>query len=370
MFDDNGRIRGQAWFINGNPNCFGATVGGQASGYGRLNVSWDKGTTPDTRLKDWLDPGNTGAMVTDFYPAQPIFTIDAQVAFDYLSDGCSTTLAPVLRLVNNGTENLTSAHITYAVNGDEAQVIDWTGNLAQFESELIELNVITNLAGIIDVSAVITAPNGTDDENTANNTIATIADIPQVFGTGDLEFNILTDDFASETSWELTNQEGEVLYSIEQSGYASNNAYSQVFALTEPGCYTFAIHDAFSDGICCESGNGHFSIATQNGELIGEGGDYGKDLIITFKLEGTTGTEQPVAAPIAIYPNPSSGLFTVTTNTSLTGQEYTVYNMIGQAVKSGQFTEGATLLDLNAAANGIYILKAGNGKGSFKLIKE
>ncbi len=29
--------------------------------YGRFSVSWDNGTTPQTRLKDWLDPINTGA---------------------------------------------------------------------------------------------------------------------------------------------------------------------------------------------------------------------------------------------------------------------------------------------------------------------
>lgn len=30
--------------------------------YGRLAVSWDHGTTANARLKDWLDPGNTGQM--------------------------------------------------------------------------------------------------------------------------------------------------------------------------------------------------------------------------------------------------------------------------------------------------------------------
>lgn len=33
--------------------------------YGRLNRSWDLGSTPDTRLEDWLDPLNTGVMQFD-----------------------------------------------------------------------------------------------------------------------------------------------------------------------------------------------------------------------------------------------------------------------------------------------------------------
>jgi hypothetical protein len=33
--------------------------------YGRFSVSWDAGGSPSTQLKDWLDPGNTGAVTLD-----------------------------------------------------------------------------------------------------------------------------------------------------------------------------------------------------------------------------------------------------------------------------------------------------------------
>ncbi|UCD64912.1 MAG: trypsin-like peptidase domain-containing protein [Candidatus Zixiibacteriota bacterium] len=33
--------------------------------YGKFSKSWDYGTTPETRLKDWLDPDNTGTLVLD-----------------------------------------------------------------------------------------------------------------------------------------------------------------------------------------------------------------------------------------------------------------------------------------------------------------
>ena len=50
LFDADGRLRGQ---LHGglNDDC------GQTSGFfGRLRLSWEGGGTPDTRLKDWLDP--------------------------------------------------------------------------------------------------------------------------------------------------------------------------------------------------------------------------------------------------------------------------------------------------------------------------
>lgn len=57
--------------------------------YGKFAVSWDNGSTPSTRLKDWLDPDNTGALtLTGFDPY-------AQVAITHtpLSDTRDTTNA-------------------------------------------------------------------------------------------------------------------------------------------------------------------------------------------------------------------------------------------------------------------------------------
>lgn len=44
-----------------------------SSYFGRFDLSWNQGTTADARLKDWLDPGNTGAVTQNGYP-QPIPT--------------------------------------------------------------------------------------------------------------------------------------------------------------------------------------------------------------------------------------------------------------------------------------------------------
>ncbi len=57
---------------NANHHLIGQLLGGAAAcgnddpdWFGRLATSWDTGTSPDTRLKDWLDPDNTGAMTQD-----------------------------------------------------------------------------------------------------------------------------------------------------------------------------------------------------------------------------------------------------------------------------------------------------------------
>jgi PKD repeat protein len=59
MFDQNHRIVGQ---LHGGPaNC----TNGSSDFYGKVSRSWADGTTPATRLKDWLDPLNSGALVLD-----------------------------------------------------------------------------------------------------------------------------------------------------------------------------------------------------------------------------------------------------------------------------------------------------------------
>jgi len=59
LFDQNGRIVGQ--LAGGASQCDNA----MADYFGRFDVSWDYGDSAETRLSDWLDPYNTGVMITD-----------------------------------------------------------------------------------------------------------------------------------------------------------------------------------------------------------------------------------------------------------------------------------------------------------------
>jgi lysyl endopeptidase len=48
--------------LHGGPSACGAPPTNLHDYYGRLSVSWIGGGTPTSRLKDWLDPGNTGVL--------------------------------------------------------------------------------------------------------------------------------------------------------------------------------------------------------------------------------------------------------------------------------------------------------------------
>ena len=60
LFDQNKRIIGQ--LHGGYASCSSQT----SDWYGAFAVSWDAGSSASARLRDWLDPGNTGATTTNF----------------------------------------------------------------------------------------------------------------------------------------------------------------------------------------------------------------------------------------------------------------------------------------------------------------
>ncbi|MBL8745440.1 MAG: proprotein convertase P-domain-containing protein [Phycisphaerae bacterium] len=62
LYDDNQRIIGQ---LHGGPSSCSATGANRSDCYGRVSRSWTGNGTSSTRLSDWLDPLNTGAMYVD-----------------------------------------------------------------------------------------------------------------------------------------------------------------------------------------------------------------------------------------------------------------------------------------------------------------
>ena len=64
LFNQNQLIVGQLY--GGGAACIGTTDNGRDDNYGRFDVSWD-GTAPNRRLRDWLDPSGTNAVIQSGY---------------------------------------------------------------------------------------------------------------------------------------------------------------------------------------------------------------------------------------------------------------------------------------------------------------
>lgn len=368
LFNDQGRIIGQLFY--GNAACSGTENNGEFDAYGRFNVSWNAGNSSSSRLKEWLDPTDTGAMTVDAWPVQEVLALNAKVLIPEINvEECGTDISPVVKIINKGTQPLVSAQITYTLNDGTPLVYNWEGNLTSNQATDVELPELNGTVGENVFSVTLTLPNGSTDGDTADNT-ASSTFIARVFEIMDVEFELFTDFYAEETSWELRNEDGQVLYSDDNLDQF--NDYNETFELTEEGCYTFTIFDTQGDGICCEYGPGSYTLTTADGVVIAEGGAFGNSESVHFRLFDTTGTgENSLKASVKVYPNPSSGIFNVAGKDG--ALKYEMYNVLGQQVKAGELASGSGVVDISSAANGVYILKLSDASGrqaNFKVSKK
>lgn len=367
LFDNNGRVIGQLYF--GWAACDGNQNNGEFDAYGRLAVSWD-GATAATRLRDWLDPNNTGAETTDVWPPQEILAINAKVLIPTIDQAaCAATVAPVIKLINKGAEPLTSALINYTLNDGAPAVYSWTGNLANSQSADIELPQMTGISGENILNVTVSMPNVSTDGDMSDND-ASASFISRIFDITNITLDLFTDYYSGETTWELKNEAGNLLYS--GNNYEPFSEYSETFSLSQEGCYSFTIFDSEGDGICCAYGPGAYTLTTEDGVIVAEGGSFGDSETINFMLQDTAGTgENSLKALVKVFPNPSTGIFTINGNGN--SLKYELYNVLGQQVKAGELANGTGTVDISSAANGVYILKLADGTGktaNYKLSKK
>ena len=93
------------------------------------------------------------------------------------------------------------------------------------------------------------------------------------FGEGTI-FNvyIVCDDYPGETTWDVVEDGGGVLFS--GGPYTSAGEIVDVDCVLAQGDYGFTIYDAWGDGICCDYGIGSYTL-TLDGTVIMEGGEFG-----------------------------------------------------------------------------------------------
>ncbi|MEM6724529.1 MAG: lysyl oxidase family protein [Bacteroidota bacterium] len=92
---------------------------------------------------------------------------------------------------------------------------------------------------------------------------------------------IYTDDFAYETSFDVTGADGTVYASADPNTYSDFTLYETTFCAPYLSCLTFNIYDSFGDGICCGYGDGYYEVYMNN-SLLATGGDFGDADSFTF----------------------------------------------------------------------------------------
>ncbi len=171
--------------------------------------------------------------------------------------------------------------------------------------------------GIYTVTLTVTDNEGATGSASTTATIGDVCSGTQACD-GNISMTLVTDKYASETSWTLKNSAGTTVES--SATYSNNTTYNLSWTLTED-TYTFAIVDSYGDGICCSYGSGSYTITDGCSTTLQTGGSYGSGESFDFCVpEGTTPTnEDPTAeanGPYSSYEDVAISFSSTGTNDS------------------------------------------------------
>lgn len=312
-----------------------------------------------------------------------LFANDAEVMFEASCSGtgatsCSTAPLQKVTLYNRGTNNLTSATISYSINGAPAVTYTWTGDLATHKFSTFDMPVTATANGPMTLTVV--NANGVADQRASNNTdsgtyVAAIP--PSNFTFNNVVFHLQKDNYGSETTWNLKNSAGTTLYS--GGPYANQNGggglITQNWTLPSNECYTFTINDVYGDGICCNYGNGYYDIKSADGlTTVISGSSFGSTESKLFTINALATPQFSLATSINVYPNPSKGTLNIGIGNEIgLPSAYTIYNALGQMISARNIANEADLtVNTSALSSGLYFIKIDKDTDSttLRFIKE
>ncbi|MEJ6664208.1 MAG: M4 family metallopeptidase [Flavobacteriaceae bacterium] len=126
---------------------------------------------------------------------------------------------------------------------------------------------------------------------------------PLVCAENDVVLTLTTDNYASETSWALTNLSGATIAS--GSGYSNATTYNITLPNLAADTYFFTINDSYGDGICCAYGSGSYTLTSPQGNIV-TGGAFGSSETTEFCVGAIEDTTAPVITllgdnPVSVF---------------------------------------------------------------------
>lgn len=294
-----------------------------------------------------------------------------------VEDVCVNSITPSFKLKNNGSAPITSATVSYSINGGTASTYNFSGNINPLGSTDINLPAITftvNPANSIDIN--VTGINGGNDDDPTDNTSAgNFNKTNSVSPTLNLVLKLLQDQYGSEITWKFFNDAGTQIAAggpytdLAASGTQLNTHNISVAA---NGCYRLEVYDSYGDGINSGYGVGNITLTDGNNTTIWfNNGIYSSKVGRNFEANATTGiNENPAISSFAVYPNPAQDFARINFNLTETNTvQVKVLNTLGQIIsydRLGVRAVGNQTYDINVSTlpAGFYFVELETGSTS------
>lgn len=277
---------------------------------------------------------------------------------------CPETPTPLsVRVMNQGTEPLTAFTLTAStLFGTDLLTYNWTGNLDTYEMEVVELGDAifpSTSMFLIDVTSA--------DDYEGNNSVSETMNLTSEIATSLVRVRFTTDNMPNNNRWDITDGAGDVVASTAFGDMTENQTeYEWWVNLGATGCYKFTVYDQPGNG-----GNIECDISTFNEDgvnintifTVNNNSNWAalnKGFLVN---EVIMSVGEQAATPIALYPNPTSGMLTLQGLSTVTNQGVEIRDAQGKLVfEQERPAAGATwVLDLNELNNGLYILTVIHG---------
>ena len=305
-----------------------------------------------------------------------VLDLDAAISVNVPETSCGdTTITPSVSLTNYGFNPITVAEMTWQINDGDIQTINFNGTLSQNQTQTFTLDPIDLTDGSYIFNASLISVNGVIDQNTQNNEAATSFDIGgNEYITQQITLELLTDDYAEETSWEFREIGGAVLDSGSYNQSDDNTTFIETFGVVQDNCYEFEIFDSFGDGICCEFGEGFYTLTTDSADVIIDGGEFSSSEITEISIGEELSTGDAFLSTIALYPNPANNEITLSIGDTNDISSYRVYTTFGQLLQEGTLQKNKEVISVSRYTVGIYFIVVKNTNTSvestLRFIKE
>jgi hypothetical protein len=311
----------------------------------------------------------------------PLFANDAEVKAETNCSNVACFAGQRITIYNRGSSNLTSATVSYNINGVNSASYNWTGNLTTHQSNTFILPVSSLISATVNAN-IVSVNGGADERNTNNSASGSFVPptTPTNYALTDFVFRLQRDLYGSETTWLLKNGSGTILYSggpyLDQKIVPLPDLITIPWTLANNECYTFIINDGGVDGLCCGGGDGSYSIESiDRSTIIKSGGTFNLYEATRFTTNMPLATNKfETSNDIYLYPNPTKGTLNVRVPSDFgLPNSLTISNSLGQIVSRKEVSkENDLILNTSTLSTGVYFItvaKEGQKK-TLQFIKE
>lgn len=343
---------------------------------------------------DWQDKtggiGNNPSLLTGLASSCGVVSsivTDARVLNVEIEKECpeQDTWIPKVNVKNIGSTNMTSAKIEIKVDGAVVETIDWTGDLAQGTSELVDANPVTFTGiGVQEIEANLIEFNGSADQNALNNT-ATGSKSYIISEELTIQIELIIDSYPEETSYSVKAEDGTILSSVATGAYngASSNPIINVTLPSFEECYTIDLIDSYGDGsggiIITDSISGDtllinktaYTTLQENKLYTSADSDGDGYTDIIEELAGSdknNNSSNPLNVAIKdlenvsifnVYPNPVSDVLNIQLETKSNEKvSIELVNILGEIVAYTTVKNGMATINTSNLSKGIYMINA------------